>query len=376
MSVSRTTKKSKRKGKSKINPQIVAVDLFCGAGGLTHGLLDAGVEVRMGVDFDSNCRYAYETNNKGATFLNKSVTDVKKKDFISVYGETEGVVKLLAGCAPCQTFSRYNQKATDADDRWWLLAQFGRLVEESKPDLVAMENVQDLEEKNVFEQFVAGLKKQKYHVFHKVVNCLDYGIPQKRQRLVLLASKLGPIKLTEPSGEKAPTVREMIADLPKLTDGQTCPTDSLHHCARLSKMNKKRIRASKAGGTWRDWPDELKLPCHQRDTGKTYGGVYGRMKWDDIAPTMTTQFFGYGNGRFGHPEQHRAISLREGAIFQTFPRDYQFIDPSVNFSISVIGKMIGNAVPVKLGKVIGESLIAHLKDVEAKKNSKEGKNRK
>ena len=117
----------------------------------------------------------------------------------------------------------------------------------------------------------------------------------------------------------------------------------------------KRIKASKPGGTWKDWPEDLVAKCHTKESGKSYGGVYGRMEWDKPAPTMTTQCFGFGNGRFGHPSQHRAISLREAAIFQTFPKDYQFCDGE--FSIKSVGKMIGNAVPVRLGEVVGLSLL-------------------
>lgn len=136
--------------------------------------------------------------------------------------------------------------------------------------------------------------------------------------------------------------------------------DPLHQTATLSPTNLLRIRASKPGGTWRDWDPELVATCHRKRSGKTYPSVYGRMSWDEPAPTVTTQFFGFGNGRFGHPEQDRAISLREGAILQSFPKNYRFVKPGEPIHFSILGRLIGNAVPVKLGEAIGRSLVAHV----------------
>lgn len=352
-----------KKTSKTITQEIVAVDLFCGAGGLTRGLADAGVHVRMGIDLDPACKYAYEANNHGAKFLMKSVKEVTERDLSQALS---GGITLLAGCAPCQTFSKYNQKAKNTDERWWLLAEFGRLVKELHPDLVTMENVKELKDKDVFSQFVEGLKAENYHVSIQVVDCSEYGIPQQRHRLVLLASRFGKVSLIPSSRYKRKTAREAIGNLPELTAGSVDSKDTLHRCARLSPLNMKRIRASNPGGSWRDWPEELIAECHKRSSGKTYGGVYGRMTWDDPAPTMTTQFYGFGNGRFGHPEQDRGLSLREGALIQTFPRDYKFIDPSMPFSISTVGRLIGNAVPVKLGEVIGKSLVLHVQGLKNK----------
>ncbi len=357
----------------KENPHfggIDAVDLFCGGGGLTCGLRQAGIDVRMGVDFDDRCHYAYEHNN-GAEFLHKSVIDVTAKEVKDHF--RQGRISLLAGCAPCQTFSKYNQKATWRDKRWLLLDQFTRLVKEVKPQLVTMENVPKLEDQKVFSRFTNALHDLGYHVCHQVVECPKYGLPQLRQRVVLIASIFGDIQVPSPPEQvHVQTVREIIGDLPALKAGECDPIDRLHFCARLSPLNMRRIRASKQGGTWRDWPKRLVAECHQKDSGKTYGGVYGRMSWDKPAPTMTTQFYGFGNGRFGHPEQDRAISIREGAMFQGFPRDYQFMPEGVKPNISLLGKMIGNAVPVQLGKLIGEAFIAHLKQLHLMKEGENG----
>jgi len=348
--------------------KIYAVDIFCGAGGLTHGLIKSGVDVRLGVDIDPACEYPYTENNPSA-FLLESVDDLSGKDIIKYYRKNG--IKLLAGCAPCQTFSRYNQKATEADTRWWLLLQFSRLVKEVKPDLVTMENVPGLMEQNVFEQFLEDLKKLNYSITYSVVNCADYGVPQHRNRLVLIASRFGKIKLLSPKEFKGKlkTVRQAIGEMSKISEGSFCPKDPLHQSAALSETNLKRIKSSKPGGTWRDWSKKLVANCHKKKTGKSYPSVYGRMTWDDPSPTITTQFFGFGNGRFGHPEQDRAISLREGAILQSFPRRYKFVDHNQTVHKVQIGKLIGNAVPVSIGKLIGDSLYNHITTV-ANKNKR------
>lgn len=343
--------------------KFAAIDLFCGAGGLTKGLEGANIPVLLGIDVDPACEYPYVTNNE-ARFLNKSVEVVTGAELQEVYGETD--IKILAGCAPCQTFSTYNQKASPVDKRWWLLLQFERLVQEVEPEIVTMENVPGLEKQNVFREFVASLEKDgKYQVNYQVVRCEDYGLPQNRSRLVLLASKKGKIELLTPKevGWKRKTVRNVIGALAPLEAGGVDPKDNLHRCSELSSLNLKRIKVSKPGGTWRDWPQDLVADCHKKKSGKTYPSVYGRMRWDAPSPTLTTQFFGFGNGRFGHPEQNRAISLREGAILQTFPKEYQFTDPIKPVMIKALGRMIGNAVPVKLGEIIGMSIVNHINEL-------------
>jgi len=338
---------------------IKAVDLFCGAGGLTHGLKRAGIDVKLGVDIDPACRYPYEANNE-AKFLLKPVEEVSGSELIEKYGHNDP--SLLAGCAPCQTFSTYNQKACPTDKRWWLLLQFGRLVEESSPDLVTMENVPGLKDQEVFVEFIEQLQSNGYRTHYEVVDSSRYGLPQKRRRLVLLASRLGNVRLLSPEemGTKPMRVKDAIFDLPPLKAGEVDPNDPLHQSSALSELNLKRIRASRPSGTWRDWPKELISPCHLKESGKTYPGVYARMSWEEPAPTMTTQYYGFGNGRFGHPEQDRAISLREGAIFQGFPKDYKFVPPGAQIKKKELGRMIGNAVPVTLGEVIGRSLLHHV----------------
>ncbi|MGM8899465.1 MULTISPECIES: DNA cytosine methyltransferase [unclassified Psychrobacter] len=333
---------------------IEAVDLFCGIGGLTAGLIKSGVEVKAGYDIEPSCQYGYEYNN-GASFILKDVADVTADEINSWY--SQGAIRLLAGCAPCQPFSTYNQgKDTTLDKKWPLLYHFMRLIQEVRPELVTMENVPDVTKHKVYHDFVSKLEELGYSVSANKVDCVQYGIPQTRKRHVLLASLISKnIKLIPPTHDKPVTVGDVIKNLPVLYAGKQSPKDALHICSKLSELNMKRIKASKAGGTWKDWPEELLAACHKKESGKSYISVYGRMEWGKPAPTMTTQCYGFGNGRFGHPSQHRAISLREAAIFQTFPEDYQFCKG--DFHIKSIGKMIGNAVPVRLGEVVGISLL-------------------
>ncbi len=207
-----------------------------------------------------------------------------------------------------------------------------------------------------------------YSVFWDVIYCPDYGIPQNRRRLVLLASKLGTIEIIpkthHPSRYR--TVRDVISKLEEIKDGGSSAKDSMHRAWSLAAINKKRIRQSRPGGTWLDWDEELRVPCHRKKTGQTYSAVYGRMCWDKPAPTITTQFYSYGTGRFGHPVQDRALSLREGALLQTFPKYYDFIDPKQPIYFSRIGTHIGNAVPVRLGVIIGRSIVKHIKEHDEK----------
>ncbi len=349
----------------------VAVDLFCGAGGLTHGLLDAGIEVAAGYDIDPACQFPYEHNNQPAQFFQKSVTELPGDELATHY--PVGCIKVLVGCAPCQTFSKYTQGLDNENDpKWTLLNHFSRLVRELQPDIVSMENVPELQRYPVFASFLATLTNEGFY-FNKdagqrVIYCPDYGIPQHRSRVVVIASRLGPIELIPPTHKpnKYRNVADALRSLPPLESGETHPHDPMHRTSALSPLNLRRIRHSRPGGTWRDWPERLVAECHKKKSGKSYSGVYARMEWDKPSPTITTQFYGYGNGRFGHPEQNRAISLREGAILQSFPKNYKFVRDGEDFSFKTIGRMIGNAVPVRLGEVVGKTIQLHLEQLKLK----------
>ncbi|MEP6683086.1 MAG: DNA (cytosine-5-)-methyltransferase [Parafilimonas sp.] len=343
------------------------IDLFCGIGGLSHGFVLEGFKVNAGIDFDESCRFAFESNNK-SKFIHKDISDVTSIELDGYFSKNKR--KILVGCAPCQAFSQYMFKDKEKDNnKWTLLYEFGRLIEETQPDIISMENVSQLlnfKKAPVFEDFIALLKKEGYFFSYQIVYCPDYGIPQNRKRLVLLASKFGEINLIDKthSRENYKTVRDVIGQLPVLEDGQSDSNDRFHFSRKLSALNKKRIRSTPYGGSWKDWPDDLVLECHKKETGKSYPSIYGRMKWETQAPTITTHCIGYGNGRFGHPEQHRGISLREAALLQTFPMSYEFFDKAKSFSSSAIARQLGNAVPVVLGQVIAKSINHHLKNLD------------
>lgn len=337
-----------------------AVDLFCGVGGLSHGLFHEGITINAGIDLDSTCRFPFTYNNLGE-FIESDISDISSAQISSLY--PKGDIKILAGCAPCQPFSTYKQrKGGLKDKRWDLLYRFAKLIEDCLPEIVTMENVPRVVKHGVFLDFLRCLYNCKYHVTYDILESCKYGVPQSRNRVVLLASRLGPIDFVSGIEEPTlwPTVRSTIGCLPQLDSGRCDPQDRLHTAQRLTEINLRRIRASKPGGTWRDWPLELRSPCHQKATGNNYVSVYGRMEWDKPAPTITTQSNNYGSGRFGHPEQDRAITLREAAMLQSFPREYQFVHEDDPVSIKTLAKLIGNAVPVKLGSAIARSIKSHL----------------
>lgn len=347
----------------QISARIAVVDVFCGVGGLTHGFVKENIRVVAGLDSDESCKYTYEQNNGNAKFISGDISNIKARDISGLYPENS--FKVLVGCAPCQPFSPYTKKQENKKD-WQLLDTFADLITKVNPDIVSMENVPELKtfhEGSVYRKFFERLKVFfNGNVTDYTVHCPDYGVPQKRDRLVFFASKFGKINLTEkthvPSEYK--TVQDTIRDLPAIEAGQAHTDDPLHAASGLSDLNMRRIRQSIPGGTWRDWDENLRADCHTRSSGKTYTSVYGRMKWDEPSPTITTQSYGYGSGRFGHPEQNRAISLREAALLQTFPSNYQFVAPNQKCYTKIVGRHIGNAVPVDLGRVIAKSIKQHI----------------
>jgi len=348
--------------------RMVAVDLFCGVGGLTYGMRQAGLEVVAGYDIDGSCQYAYETNNPGTKFICQDVTLLTAEELNSHW--PEGVVRILVGCAPCQPFSAVAAKAKkvrgqeEIETSWDPLRAFTRLILETLPDVVSMENVTRLANRTknpVYGEFVDALTDAGYTVTEHRPFGPDYGIPQTRRRLVLFASRKGEVALPEKTHatDEYVGVLEKIGGLKPLEAGESDPDDPMHIAASLSEINLKRAAASKQGGDWSDWPDSLLLECHKKKSGKSFPTVYGRMTSESPAPTLTTQFFKIGTGRFVHPTQNRGLSLREGAIIQTFPRDYVFAPKNSKINMTVMGRHIGNAVPPILGKTIGASIIKH-----------------
>ena len=341
---------------------IIAVDFFCGAGGVTRGLTDAGINVKAGIDIEGEFRTTYEKNNPESSFIEMDVASVTPNYIKSFFWKDENTYTLFAGCAPCQPFSNHSLKLTKQNEvRRTTLSYFGSLISKVKPDLVFSENVPGIEKKfegAILDNFISVLEKSGYIVKNSVVDAKGYGVPQSRKRMVILASRLGR-ELDFPGRTHGPglmpyvTVKDAIRRYPRIKAGVRTEPIPNHYSVGLSEQNIKRLKSTrKNGGGRKDWPSDLRLRCHEReDCG--HSDVYGRMSWDRPAPTMTCRCYSISNGRFGHPSQTRAISFREAAALQTFPDSYTFYGVS-NFSL---GMQIGNAVPVHLAKVFGSYLV-------------------
>lgn len=339
-------------------------DLFCGIGGLAHGFVQEGFRIAAGIDVDDACKYPFEKNNN-AVFVHRNVEQLTSSDLARIFGRSRR--RILVGCAPCQPFSKYTA-AQSEDRKWHLLRSFLRLVVQLRPEIVSMENVADLEKHVIFHDFVDALEEHGYNVTECVVDTWKYGVPQSRRRLVLFASRVGPIQLLPPThpGSRQKTVQSVIGHLEEIGAGEVSERDPLHRARSLTPLNLRRIRKTPEGGDWRDWPVSLRLECHKKATGKRYEAIYGRMSWDRLAPTLTTHCCGLGNGRFGHPEQDRGISLREAALLQTFPRYYALYDPAEPISSKRISRHLGNAVPVRLGRIIARSIKRHIEGIDGR----------
>lgn len=338
-----------------MRPEVV--DLFCGVGALSHGLKLAGCKIVAGYDTDERCKYAFEKNN-GGKFFARDVGAMSADEITANY--SGDAPTLLAGCAPCQPFSTYKQRYAE-DPQWGLVTKFAKLAAEVQPDFVTMENVPSLKRYKdgaVFREFKEILNAAGYPIRAIIAKCELFGVPQHRRRLVVVAARGRKIGRLVPDENVGNSVKSAISHLPPIRAGESHPEDNLHISSSLSPLNLRRMKVAKPGGTWRDWPEDLRAACHRRATGKTYPGVYARMEWDKPSPTMTTQCFGFGNGRFGHPQQDRAISLREAAILQSFPDNYEFLPPNEKPHMKEVGRWIGNAVPVELGRAIGDAIIS------------------
>jgi DNA (cytosine-5)-methyltransferase 1 len=357
--------------------RVNVVDLFCGVGGLSYGFKKEGFHVKAGVDTDASCKYAFETNVR-AQFLARDIRTLPAPNIRKLLDEDEADFRILIGCAPCAPFSLYTgryrkAKHRDVNRRWQLLAEFLRIILATMPDIVSMENVPRLKGHRIFRQFVSGLRDNGYIVSHFLVRADQYGVPQRRKRLVLFASKFGKVEILPPTHlDKPVTVRDAIGKLPEIEAGSVCPSDHLHVSRRLTEKNLLRITSTREGGSWKDWPNHLQLDCHKKPGGKTFRSVYGRMRWNEVSPVITTQCLGIGNGRFGHPQQHRAISIREAALLQTFPKKFKFVAPSQPIFGAHLARQIGNAVPVRLARMIARTIKHHLDGVLLASAAKRG----
>jgi DNA (cytosine-5)-methyltransferase 1 len=321
-----------------------AVDLFCGAGGLTEGLKDADFEVIAAVDEHPLAVRAYRANHPEVRLWPYDITAIDPTQMRISLGLAEGELDLLAGCPPCQGFSSMrtlNGGRNIKDDRRSLVHQIPRFVEAFLPRAVMVENVPGLAGNWRSSALRSRLRRLGYGVVDDVVNVADYGVPQRRRRYVLIALKDATPKLVEPD-EKPLTVRQFIGGLPEAGSSGDALHD--HGESRQPKIRGLIARIPKDGGSRRDLGPEAQLPCHQRTDG--FYDVYGRMKWDDSAPTITGGCINPSKGRFLHPDRDRAITLREAALLQTFRPDYQLpLNDGVGSGKYAIAELIGNALP-------------------------------
>jgi DNA (cytosine-5)-methyltransferase 1 len=337
-------------------------DFFSGCGGTSRGMQEAGIAIRFGLDVDPDAKRTYEANFPKATFVCRDIRDVSTEDVAAYIKRRHGRPLVFGACAPCQPFSRHNSVSDKADERRDLLGEFDRFVKTYLPEYIFLENVPGLQSvekrKGPYTQFKALLHELDYFFDQKVVMAYHYGVPQSRRRLILLGSRIAPISLpTRTHGlgtdhPDLPTVREWISHLPPIKAGEAHRDIANHRAANLSPMNLMRITATPQGGNRTDWPKGLGLPCHQTHSGHT--DVYGRMPLDAPSAALTTRCISLSNGRFGHPIQDRAISVREAACIQTFPMDFRFYG-----NLASMARQIGNAVPVAMAKIFGQSIITH-----------------
>lgn len=346
--------------------QIKAIDFFCGAGGVTRGFLNAGIDVICGIDNDPNVRRTYIENNKRPN--SKQVKFILENINSLNYGTIEDLLiketyerLIFSACAPCQIFTKINTEKKNREKESNYILRFIDFVEFFKPDYLFIENVTNVNSEKygfIIDQISNKLRSMGYDCKHKNINAKKYGIPQNRPRKILLASRCADIFFPEETHGKEKkkflTVKDVFEanNLSPLFAGETDLNDNLHRASNLSAENLWRIKHTvKDGGTRTTWMQSKPVNCFERHKN-SYTDVYSRMYWDKPSPTITTRFNSFSNGRFGHPEEDRAISLREGALLQTFPIDYKFSGNLVS-----ITKQIGNAVPVKLAEIFGRHFI-------------------
>lgn len=333
----------------------MAIDLFSGCGGLTQGLRDAGFTVGAAVEIDALAAETYAANHPKVKLFNGDIRGISAAEIMEACGVARGELDLLAGCPPCQGFSRIrlnNKKERMDDPRNRLIDEVLRLIGELQPKVVMLENVPNLARYTRYLNFKRGLRKLGYDVVDKVLDVADFGVPQRRKRLVVLASRLGQISHPAPV-DKRKTVRDAIATLP----ADIVDNDPLHN---LGEQRSERVRQlikaiPKDGGSRTALSPGLALKCHEKQDG--FYDVYGRMKWDDVSPTITGGCINPSKGRFLHPMEDRAITLREAALLQSFPPGYVF---SLRRGKYAAAEMIGNALPPVFSRMQAEVIRKHL----------------
>lgn len=357
-----TSKGAGLRGKGRImnKPPIAVVDFFSGCGGTSVGLRNSGMKIVAGIDNDADSAATFRLNFPEADFFESDVKELSSSSIEKVMPK-KGLV-LFAGCAPCQPFSKQKKISAKEDPRRDLLLVFLKFIVELQPHFVLVENVPGLQKldpkSGPFQTFVDTLIEEGYEVDFGVVRAADYGVPQIRRRLVLVASRISKVRLPDPthgSGLIAySTVAEWIKELPNISAGQVDLADPDHASMKLSERNIERIQATPEGGSRLNWPQSLQLECHASYKGHT--DVYGRLSWDKPASGLTTKCISYSNGRFGHPDQDRALSVREAALLQTFPPSFKLVG-----TLTSKARQVGNAVPPLVARRVGEAIADSLR---------------
>lgn len=355
--------------------KLKAVDFFCGAGGVTCGFKNVGIEVLGGIDIDSQFEKTYKENNQ-AKFLDKDVSNLNPeslKKLLPIFINQDNLV--FVGCSPCQYYSNLKSDKTKSKKGRLLLDDFKEFVLYYKPGFVFIENVPGLETKkgSPLHKFKSALRREGYSFDQKILNAKYFGVPQNRRRFVLIASRLIKVQLPKQvrSKDNTVSVADAIGDqkiFPIVEAGNEDKSKFIHSVSKLSPLNLERIQKTpKNGGSRRAWENDerLQLKCYKSHNG--HYDVYGRLHWNKPAPTLTTRFIYTSTGRYSHPEQDRALSLREGAALQSFPLDYNFYSSNKN----AVATMIGNAVPPKLAEAIGNSLLKYWAEWQNSKQEQE-----
>lgn len=355
---------------NNIKAQLKAVDFFCSGGGMSYGMQEAGVKILAGIDIDLSCKETYESNIKDAQFIYADVFELKEDELekkISLKKDDDDLI--LIGCSPCQFWSIINTDRKKSEKSKNLLIEFSRFAKYFKPGYIVVENVPGVlkrKEESGLSSFIEWLKNAGYKVHFEIHNVVDFGVPQNRKRFTLIANRITNIEIAPKKyNGLMKTVKDVIGiqnGFPIIEAGHRDETDFLHSVPSLSDINKRRLKeVSKDGGNRLGFANnpELQLKCF---IGKndSFKDTFGRLWWDKPSPTITTKFFSISNGRFTHPEEDRALSLREGATLQSFPKDYKF----KGTSIAKIARMIGNAVPPKYAEAIGNAIINSKIDIK------------
>jgi DNA (cytosine-5)-methyltransferase 1 len=352
----------------KTKNKIKAVDFFCGGGGMSYGMQKSGIHVLAGIDNEEKCRATYEANIKNAKFFNADVFILKEKELEQNLKLKRNDDKLLLiGCSPCQFWSIINTDKKKSQKSKNLLIEFERFVKYFNPGYVVVENVPGVLRKkgeSGLESFIEWLKKSNYKVHFDIHNTSDYGVPQNRKRFTLIANRVSNKEIAPIKSKKKITVRDAIGEkngFSKIKAGHKDKTSFMHSVPNISQLTLQRLKkVKKNGGNRLDFANdpELQLKCFiGRDS--SFKDTFGRLWWDKPSPTITTKFFSVSNGRFVHPEENRALSIREAATLQSFPKSYSFEGSSINN----IARLIGNAVPPEYAKRIGRSIIKNYKEL-------------